>query len=621
MDFKMKSIQLRLYEARAGIGNQIDEELTHEQKKEVDTYGDGSAATKISSHVFPEGQDRITVPLSHQDVPPHPDVKDHLEKHGYKITNYMAGKAEDQHGREINIGKALTKTKAHPDVMHSFVKDPNRQSTKSKIPLKVIISKHPHDVAGMSTDRHWASCMTMGGKSHTSGKEEESGVYSHHLRDDVEHGTHVAYLVHHDDDDIKRPVARIALKPHHGITSGHTILKPEETEYGNSNHAFKKTVKDFAEKHYPMKDIQYQKNSNLYDDDGTNTIHNPNATSKDIHKGLDSEDSNTREAAISHPNATSEHIHKALGDSNPRIRSFAIHHENVNKEHIDKALNDSDEDVRASAARNHKATSEQIHKGLNDESSHVRMFAIRNRNATTEHIDKALNDPSVEVRHSAILNKKATSKHIDKALDDKSISVRSASLRHDNVSSEHIHKALDDKDRVIRRSAILHQNATPKNIHKALDDNDASVRNSAIQHRKATSENIHKALDDKDHEVRYSAMRHDNVTSENIHKALDDSGEKVRMTAAGRWNATPENINKALNDKSGNVRHTAVHSRNASLENLEKASNDKDSAIRSVAKQKLKLHALMKSSLPEEYVPTKKQYNKISLNKFRMKFK
>jgi hypothetical protein len=65
-------------------------------------------------------------------IPPHPLVKDHLEKHGYTVTDFVAGKATDQHGREVNIGKVLTKTKASPEVMHAFVNDETRSYVRPR---------------------------------------------------------------------------------------------------------------------------------------------------------------------------------------------------------------------------------------------------------------------------------------------------------------------------------------------------------------------------------------------------------------------------------------------------------------------------------------------------------
>ena len=55
----MKSIQLRIYESRANLSKYISEELNPEQKAKIDSYGDNSAANKISKDVFPEGKDGL----------------------------------------------------------------------------------------------------------------------------------------------------------------------------------------------------------------------------------------------------------------------------------------------------------------------------------------------------------------------------------------------------------------------------------------------------------------------------------------------------------------------------------------------------------------------------------
>ena len=67
------------------------EELNDAQKKVVDSWkGAGDRARQISGHVFAAGQDRMTVPFDAPQAPlePHPDIKAHLEKHGYGVSDY-----------------------------------------------------------------------------------------------------------------------------------------------------------------------------------------------------------------------------------------------------------------------------------------------------------------------------------------------------------------------------------------------------------------------------------------------------------------------------------------------------------------------------------------------------
>ena len=209
--------------AYQGYNLLINEALNDEQKKTVDSWPKTGKGEEISGHVIPKGQDRISIPLENSTDKkdnsniPHPAVKKHLNDNGYTITDYKGGYAEDKFKRQVSIGKALNKTKAPSEVMKAFTSDPKRLgSTQKAKGLEVSISRHPYDVAGMSTGQGWTSCMNMSG-----------GCNAHYLGRDVKAGTHVAYLVHHGDDKAENPIARIALKPYTSEDGTHTILRQE----------------------------------------------------------------------------------------------------------------------------------------------------------------------------------------------------------------------------------------------------------------------------------------------------------------------------------------------------------------------------------------------------------
>lgn len=243
---------------------QINEKLEPHQEDEVD-YWDHERPEHTQHAIdttFGE-KSRVEYPLvSRGDETPHPDVEEHLNKNGFHITDYVAGKAKDKYNRETNIGKALTKTKADDHIKSAFDNDPNRQQ-KSKGSLKVVISHHPYDVAGMTSGHQsWVeqSCMNF-----------DSGAYRNTLPDDVREGTHVAYLTDSEDHNLDRPVARIAIKPFHS-TSGHTIFRPEQKVYGNAASSFQHSVNSWCENNYPAReDTTYVKNSRVYDDTGSQT--------------------------------------------------------------------------------------------------------------------------------------------------------------------------------------------------------------------------------------------------------------------------------------------------------------------------------------------------------------
>lgn len=68
--------------------------------------------------------------------------------------------------------------------------------------LMVVISRHPYDIAGMSTGRDWKSCMNL-----YTGAEKE------YVPQDIYSGTIIAYVTSIDDKNLNSPLGRILIKP------------------------------------------------------------------------------------------------------------------------------------------------------------------------------------------------------------------------------------------------------------------------------------------------------------------------------------------------------------------------------------------------------------------------
>lgn len=242
--------------------NILSEKLSPEEEQEVDRNWkkDRPENTEAAIRNVFGNKQRIELPFHVGNIDPHPEVEDHLNQHGYKITDYLLGKAKDKYNRETNIGKALVKTGAPDHIKSLYDNDPERQQKASK--MKIVITHKPSDVAGMtSSGQSWEdeSCMNY-----------RTGSNRDYLKHDVEQGTHVAYLTTEDDHDLERPLARIAVKPFHNYDSEepHTIFIPENKAYGAAPAGFSKHVFDWFSKHYPAnKDTNYIKNENVYDDD------------------------------------------------------------------------------------------------------------------------------------------------------------------------------------------------------------------------------------------------------------------------------------------------------------------------------------------------------------------
>ena len=550
---------IKEYMTITGYNEILNEELNDDQKAVVDSWGANTKAKKISANVIPKGEDKTYIPLEHPDdnkpVEPHPDVKAHLDKHGYKITDYRNNKAvEPKYGREIRIGKALNATGASKDLMDKFNNDPKRAASNSG-KLGVVISRHPHDVAGMSTDKGWRSCMKMGKTGNK--KDDDAGLYSHYLKHDVKQGTHVAYLVHEHDKEAKQPLARIALKPFESEDKKDTILRPENKTYGTSDNAFGHTVKKWAETNFPAKEGNiYRKNTKLYDDDNKGTVASTNTL-------LKSKSYMDRADAFSNSDVTHEHINQGLNDPSEEVRKAAISHPNATPEHLSKVLNnpDADRNLRIAALRHPKLPAKEITKVLNSPTGYrndtEKEYALKSKNVTPEHVTKALDDPSSGLRKAVIGNQhvKLTPEHISKVLDNpnEDTGTKAMAVRRPEATAEHITKGLNHPNPYVRHFAIKNHNANEEHITKALNDKDEEVRRSAIFHPKATPEHITKALNDKNEDVVQAAIKHPNATPEHITKALNHPSGFIRKDAIENPNSTEEHANKALKDSSGMV--------------------------------------------------------------------
>lgn len=127
-------------------------------------------------------------------------IIDALDGKGYVVEDYVAGIAADKKEgkRKIKIGKLLAKD---PELKKIFDADPQRHSSKtSKAEFLAVISRHPYDLAGMSTNRGWTSCMNL-----------KDGCNKHYVIRDVKYGTLVAYLVRSDDKNINKPIGRVRI--------------------------------------------------------------------------------------------------------------------------------------------------------------------------------------------------------------------------------------------------------------------------------------------------------------------------------------------------------------------------------------------------------------------------
>lgn len=149
-------------------------------------------------------------------------ITEALHSKGYVVDDYGSGLAVQKDGkRKMRIGKLLP-----PELQQVFANDPARQAQASD--YLVVISRHPYDIAGMSTGRGWRSCMNV-----------EDGSNRHYVERDIKSGSLVAYLVKASDPNISNPSARILLRVYKHLDK--TGLWPSRI-YGTAPASFTRTV-------------------------------------------------------------------------------------------------------------------------------------------------------------------------------------------------------------------------------------------------------------------------------------------------------------------------------------------------------------------------------------------
>lgn len=198
-------------------------------------------------------------------VEPLPSVKAAVESAGYVVDDYIGGYAVDSATgkRRVRIGRLLKS----PTAVQEFANDKRRGAAKQKAgAMSVVISRHPYDVAGMSTDRGWTSCMNL-----------IDGVNKHYVDKDVKAGSLIAYLVDSNDLNIQSPKARILMRVFKA--KGKIGLFPSGV-YGTASDAFALTVgKWCSEVNSKFFKIPYGTTmkmlASLYPDSSTKVVHLP----------------------------------------------------------------------------------------------------------------------------------------------------------------------------------------------------------------------------------------------------------------------------------------------------------------------------------------------------------
>lgn len=580
----------------------VFEALTIQQQRTVNSWHHGDHS--FSDHAFAkEGYGRSEIPLESdpdRHVPAHPEIEKHLKDHGYGVHDYVKGLAIDNHNRHVSIGKVLEKTKAHKDLKKIFQTDPKRQAIKSD--MKVVLSRRPYDVAGMSTDRGWRSCMSMDG-----------GSYKAHLQDDVEHGTHVAYLCHKHDDDINNPVARIALKPFHSTEDNHTILRPEQRMYGHGNDDFAHTVRKWTENNFPTKDGHlYKINQHVYNDSfGENDyVFNKNHDTLDhFSRQRSFTTPNDRKHYLSDDDEAHMHMHQAVlrhgtEDQLNRVMSLYPHHEFWSGKHAMKAQFAHNLGENPNAKDHHiDEALEHINNG--DWGAHVNAMYSKSllRGRSKDQIRKYSTHENPNVRFGvASIN----GDHQLDMIHDKDPGVRLGVA--ENIHADHLHRMMKDEDEHVRHAVaqrvpmvdlpkMFHDPKNPEKKPHEVEPNE-DVRGAIIRrfggqsyqpdagkwdYHPIAKKHAHKFIDDPDENIQHNLVPL--LSREHLAQMTDPEKHSARIRQSVAYNMHEDDVHLFKNDPDSNIRYTAAH--RMKPEHAISMVNDDNSSVRHAIGKKL----------------------------------
>jgi len=177
-------------------------------------------------------------PQTRTEIEPDTQVVDLLKQLGYEVVDYVQGLAKKigSNQNATKIGKILSAAVSQGNneastILQKFQKDPARAAMKT---YQGVVSRHPYDVAGMSTGRGWTSCQDL-----------VKGSACEYVPRDIKAGTLVAYMIQTNDLDIKHPAGRILLKPYINDKK-QTAYAPHKETYGTITAEFEQAVAKFA---------------------------------------------------------------------------------------------------------------------------------------------------------------------------------------------------------------------------------------------------------------------------------------------------------------------------------------------------------------------------------------
>lgn len=195
------------------------------------------------------------------------DIRKHFDdEHQYTIHDYQKGLLiNKKNNQQIKIGKVINREeqkdlkqiedsykqgkiskikyekdknstiKYYQDLRTSYEASPLRVGANNQSQYMIAISSKPEDIAAMSTNRDWTSCVNLSG-----GMNKES------IWCELSNGGFVAYLCYSTDKNIDKPLARIHIRRFDNKKGQHVAML-EDSTYGNEIQGFREEVQKWID--------------------------------------------------------------------------------------------------------------------------------------------------------------------------------------------------------------------------------------------------------------------------------------------------------------------------------------------------------------------------------------
>ena len=176
------------------------------------------------------------------DFPKQMNVNNYLVQLKYKILDYDKGTLTRENVPET-IGNIFSKNNVDKRILQLFANDPARatvheydEDIQEAEDLMIIISRNKYDVAEVSTNKKWDSCLNIGGGwTGVDTFGNKAGINAQRAIKDISVGCLATYLVQVGDTEINEPLARISIKPFiHSSDPSQVALGVHDTVYSVS---------------------------------------------------------------------------------------------------------------------------------------------------------------------------------------------------------------------------------------------------------------------------------------------------------------------------------------------------------------------------------------------------